>query len=81
LLRNCEAIGIGDNGFILGIGEIDLPDDTGASWSPCMVTWPEAGGDPVPLTAGENQEKYLIPVSVIDVSSQTANFPFLLIPT
>lgn len=75
LLRNCEAIGIGDNGFILGIGEIDLPDDTGASWSPCMVTWPEAGGDPVPLTAGENQEKYLIPVSVIDVSSQTASFP------
>jgi hypothetical protein len=63
LLTGCHAIGIGDNGFILGIGEIDPPDDTGESRTHCMVTWPVGGGDPVPLRAGE---KYLIPVAVAE---------------
>ena len=75
LLRSCEAIGIGDNGFILGIGEIDLPGDTGISWSHCMVTWPEAGGAPVPLRAGG---KYLIAVGVFNLASQSSSLSDLI---
>lgn len=61
LLKNCTPFGIGDNGAILGVGEIDLPGDSGVSWEPCLVTWPADGGNPVPLRSGED---YLQAVSI-----------------
>jgi hypothetical protein len=57
LLRNCQPLSIGDNGFVLGMGEIDLPDDDGEHHSPCLVTWQATppGTDliPQPLLSGQ----------------------------
>lgn len=57
LLRNCQPLSLGDNGFVLGMGEIDLPDDDGEHHSPCLVSWQATppGTDliPQPLLSGQ----------------------------
>lgn len=72
-LRYVSAIGIGDNGFILGRGETDLPGDNGPGYSPCLTTWPALGGEPQALRYGDG---LLYPLSLpVHGSNQAMGFP------
>jgi hypothetical protein len=61
LLEKCHALGLGDNGFIYGEGDVGDVSVVGSYKGQCVVTWPAAGGQPVALQPPGGGNQYLVP--------------------